>query len=93
MRRRPALAASVLTLGASITAMVGIVALLARDDPSALDDRDGQGRLVEVRIGNDVTDDQARAAVRAWLEDQPDLGQSGALRVVDAPPDTITSPS
>ncbi len=93
MRRRPALAASVLTLGASITAMLGIVALLARDDPAALDDRDGQRRVVEVRIGNDVTDDQARAAVRAWLEDQPDLGQGGALRVVDGPPDTLTSPS
>lgn len=87
------MAASVLTLGASVSAMLGIVALLARDEPAVPDDPDGQRRLVEVRIGNDVTDDQARAAVRAWLEDQPDLGQGGALRVVDAPPDTITSPS
>lgn len=87
------MAASVLTLGASVSAMLGIVALLARDEPAVPDDPDGQRRLVEVRIGNDVTDDEARAAVRAWLEDQPDLGQGGALRVVDAPPDTITSPS
>lgn len=73
--------------------MFGIVAALARDEPAAPDDRGDEERLVEVRIGNDVTDDQARSAIRAWLDDQPDLGHGGALRVVDAPPDTFTSPS
>jgi hypothetical protein len=54
---------------------------------------DAAEQRVEVRIGHDVSESEARAAVRAWLDGQPALGTRAALTVVDAPADTTSSPS
>lgn len=90
--RHPALVARVLTAGMSVAAALGIVAAMARDSqrrpPAA-----PTTRTVEVRIGEDVSDAEARDALRAWLEGQPDLDRDGSLTVVDSPPDTTTAPS
>ncbi len=89
--RHPALVARVLTAGLSVAAALGIVATMARDSqrrPPA-----PTTRSVEVRIGEDVSDAEARAALRSWLEGQPDLDRDGSLTVVDSPPDTTTAPS
>lgn len=92
VRRHPALVARVLTAGFSVAAACGIVAVLARD--SQRESPVGStGRTVEVRIGEDVDGGEARAALRAWLEGQPDLDRGGGLTVVDSPPDTATAPS
>jgi predicted outer membrane lipoprotein len=91
-RRHPARAARVLTAGLSTAAAFGIVAALAYD--SEQDDAAGSpGRSVEVRIGDQVGDDEARRALRAWLEGQPDLDRDGSLRVVDGPADSTSMPS
>jgi predicted outer membrane lipoprotein len=82
----------VLTAGLSTAAAFGIVAALANDS-----DRDGAmdapERTVEVRIGTDVSDDQARRALRSWLEGQPDLDRDDSLTVVDGPADSASLPS
>ena len=91
-RRHPARAARVLTAGLSTAAAFGIVAALAHD--SEQDDMAGSpGRSVEVRVGDQVDDDEARRALRAWLEGQPDLDRDGSLRVVDGPADSTSMPS
>jgi hypothetical protein len=93
VRARPALVACVLTAGASLAATGGLVAIMARsaDDsrPPGVDRR----RTVEVRIGEDVNEDEARSALREWLADQPDVRREGGLTVVDAAPDTVSEPS
>ncbi|MBW3605110.1 MAG: hypothetical protein KY460_09415 [Actinobacteria bacterium] len=90
--RHPAFVARALTAGLSVAAALGVVAVMARDSqhrtaPSST------ARTVEVRIGEDVSDAEARAALRSWLEGQPDLDRDGSLTVVDSPPDTTTAPS
>lgn len=91
-RRHPARAARVLTAGLSTAAAFGIVAAMAhhseQDEPAGSPDRN-----VEVRIGRDVGDDQARRALRAWLEGQPDLDRDDSLTVVDGPADSASMPS
>jgi predicted outer membrane lipoprotein len=82
----------VLTAGLSTAAAFGIVAALAHD--SDTDERPGAPeRTVEVRIGNEVTDDQARRALRTWLEGQPDLDLDDSLTVVEGPADSASLPS
>ena len=90
--RHPALAARVLTAGLSVAAALGIVAALARDSQRTAPQGSSE-RSVEVRIGERVSDAEARASLRAWLEGQPDLDRDGGLTVVDAPPDTTSAPS
>jgi Flp pilus assembly protein TadB len=90
--RHPALVARVLTAGLSLAAALGIVAVMARDSQRRTATA-ATSRTVEVRIGEDVSDAEARAALRAWLEGQPDLDRDGGLTVVDSPPDTTTAPS
>lgn len=91
-RRHPARAARVLTAGLSTAAAFGIVAALAHDGEQ--DEAAGSpGRNVEVRIGDDVGDDEARRALRAWLEGQPDLDRDDSLTVVDGPADSTSLPS
>ena len=90
--RHPALVARVLTAGLSLAAALGIVAAMARDSQRRTVTA-STGRTVEVRIGEDVSDAEARAALRSWLEGQPVLDRDGALTVVDSPPDTTTAPS
>lgn len=81
-----------LTAGLSTAAAFGIVAALAHDSDS--DDAAGSpGSSVEVRIGDQVGDDEARRALRAWLEGQPDLDRDESLRVVDGPADSASMPS
>jgi hypothetical protein len=87
------LLACVLTAGASLAATGGLVAIMARSaDDSGPPDVDRR-RTVEVRIGEDVSEDEARSALREWLAGQPDLGTEGGLTVVDAVPDTVSEPS
>ncbi len=81
-----------LTAGLSAAAAFGIIAVLARDSRRAPPTSSPE-RAVEVRIGEDVTGAEARAALRAWLEGQPDLDREGRLTVVDSPPDTTSAPS
>ncbi|HSJ46173.1 MAG TPA: hypothetical protein VK923_15975 [Euzebyales bacterium] len=81
-----------LTAGLSVAAALGLVAAMARD--SRREAPPGStARTVEVRIGEDVSDAEAREALRSWLEGQPDLDRDGSLTVVDSPPDTTTAPS
>ncbi|MEM7324573.1 MAG: hypothetical protein AAF531_15900 [Actinomycetota bacterium] len=89
--RHPALVARIVTLGASMAAALGLVGLFARNSQQAT--AVDPGRLVEVRIGDEVGDDEARRAVEAWLEGQTDLTTGGDLTVVDLPPDTMSEPS
>lgn len=90
--RHPALVARVVTVGFSAAAAFALVAVMARGST-----RDAQApasqRTVEVRIGRQVDDAEARAALRAWLDGNPDLGGDGSVTVVDAPPDTTSAPS
>ncbi len=92
VRRHPALIARILTVGVSAAATAGIVTLLARSSDRA-EPIEPNDRTIEVRIGNEVGDDEARAALRAWLEGQPDLTDDAELTIVDAPPDTVSAPS
>lgn len=89
--RHPALVARVLTAGLSVATALGIIAAMARDSQRRAPA--SSARTVEVRIGEDVSDAEARAALRSWLEGQPDLDRDGSLTVVDSPPDTTTAPS
>jgi hypothetical protein len=89
--RHPALAARILTLGLSATAALGLVALFARDSQRTAPT--GSTRLVEVRIGDEVDDDEARSALREWLEGRSDLTTEGGLTVVDLPADAVSEPS
>jgi hypothetical protein len=89
--RHPALVSRVLTAGLSVAAALGIVATMARD--SQRREPASTARTVEVRIGEEVSDAEARAALRSWLQGQPDLDRDGSLTVVDSPPDTTTAPS
>jgi hypothetical protein len=89
--RHPALVARVLTAGVSVAAALGIIAAMARDSQRRAPA--STTRTVEIRIGGDVSDTEARAALRSWLEGQPDLDRGGPLTVVDSPPDTTTAPS
>jgi len=82
----------VLAAGLSVTAALAIVAAMARDSQRRAAPA-STGRTVEVRIGEDVSDAEARAALRSWLEGQPHLDRDGSLTVVDSPPDTTTAPS
>jgi hypothetical protein len=82
----------VLTAGLSTAAALGIVAALAHDseqDETARSPR----QSVEVRIGDDVGDEEARRALRAWLEGQPNLDRDDSLTVVSGPADTASMPS
>lgn len=90
--RHPALVARVLTAGLSVAATLGIVAVMARDSQQVTPAGSSE-RTVEVRIGAEVGDAEARESLRAWLEGQPDLDRDGSLTVVDAPPDTTSAPS
>lgn len=90
-RRHPARAARVLTAGLSTAAAFGIVAALAQDSDEA--QAESSSRTVEVRIGEDVGDEQARQAIRDWLRGQPDLGSDEPLTVVEGPADTTTTAS
>jgi hypothetical protein len=90
-RRHPARAARVLTAGLSTAAALSIVAALAQD--SERDDVRSPDQDVEVRIGDGVSDQQARRALQAWLEGQPALDRDDSLRVVDEPADTASMPS
>lgn len=89
--RHSALIARILTAGVSAAAALGIVAWLARDSQEATPD--GAPRLVEVRIGAGVDDDEARRALEAWLEGSPDVTTGAGLAVVDLPADTVSEPS
>lgn len=89
--RHPALAARILTVGLSTATALGIVAVFARDSPRS--SPAGPAPSVEVRIGDEVDDDDARAALRAWLEGRADLTTEGGLTVVDTPADTFSEPS
>ncbi len=89
--RHPALAARIVTFGISVAAALGLVGLFARDGQRAA--TAGPSRSVEVRIGDEVDDDEARRALRAWLDGTADLGTGGDLTVVDLPPDTVSEPS
>lgn len=95
-RRHPALAARIVTAGVSLAATATIVAVLARandrSEPSGPSTRSSE-RSVEVRVGNDVSDDEARAAIRAWLDGRPDLTDGAELTVVDAVADVESTPS
>ena len=84
--------ARVLTAGLSLAAALGIVAAMARDSQRRTAPA-STGRTVEVRIGGEVSDAEARTALRAWLEGQPDIDRDGSLTVVESPPDTTTAPS
>jgi hypothetical protein len=90
--RHPALVARVVTAGLSVAAALGIVAVMARDSQRTTQ-AGSADRTVEVRIGEDVGDAEARESLRAWLKGQPDLDRDGSLTVVDAPPDTTSAPS
>lgn len=90
--RHPALVARVLAAGLSVSAALAIVAAMARDSQRRAAPA-STGRTVEVRIGEDVSDAEARAALRSWLEGQPHLDRDGSLTVVESPPDTTTAPS
>lgn len=90
--RHPALVARVVTAGLSVAAALGIVAVMARDSQRPTP-AGASGRTVEVRIGEDVGDAEARESLRAWLKGQPDLDRDGSLTIVDAPPDTTSAPS
>ncbi|HSK91028.1 MAG TPA: hypothetical protein VK875_06935 [Euzebyales bacterium] len=90
-RRHPAAAARVLTAGLSTAAAFGIVAALAHD--SQRQETTSPDRSVEVRIGEDVDEDQARQAIESWLEGQPSLDRDGSLTVVEGPVDTVSQPS
>ena len=81
-----------MTAGLSTAAAFGIIAALAHD--SERDDTTTSPRQsVEVRIGDDVSDEQARRALQAWLEGQPDLERDDALTVIRAPADSASMPS
>jgi DNA-binding transcriptional regulator YdaS (Cro superfamily) len=84
--------ARVLTAGLSVAAALGIVTAMARDSQRRAVPA-SPARTVEVRIGGEVSDEEARAALRAWLEGRPDLQRDGSVTVVDSPPDTTTAPS
>jgi hypothetical protein len=89
-RRHPARAARVLTAGLSTAAALSIVAALAHDSER---DVRSPGQNVEVRIGDGVSDQQARRALQAWLEGQPSLDRDDSLRVVEGTADTASTPS
>ncbi|MEM9565506.1 MAG: hypothetical protein AAGA93_22980 [Actinomycetota bacterium] len=89
--RHPALVARIVTFGLSVGAALGLVGLFARDGQRPAST--GPPRSVEVRIGDEVDDAEARDALRAWLDGTGDLGTGGDLTVVDLPPDTISEPS
>lgn len=89
--RHPAIAARILTVGLSTAAVIALVALFDRAGERSSPTQ--PARLVEVRIGDDVDDDEARRALQAWLEGDPDLTVGGDLTVVDLPADTESEPS
>jgi hypothetical protein len=92
IRRHPALVARILTAGLSAAAALGIVGAMARGaGPSGA--AVPSDRAVEVRVGNEVDDAEARRAIRAWIERAGDLDTDVPLRVVDAPADTTSAPS
>ncbi|MEM7272413.1 MAG: hypothetical protein AAF547_04975 [Actinomycetota bacterium] len=91
-RPHPALAARILTAGLSTATAFAIIALLARESQRA-PQQDERPRLIEVRIGDGLDDDEARNALRAWLDGRQDLTTAGDLTVVDLPPDIESEPS
>lgn len=90
--RHPALVARVLTAGLSAAAAFAMIAVMGRHSTSDAT-APASERTVEVRIGAEVDEADARAALGAWLEGRPDLARDGAVTIVDAPPDTTSAPS
>jgi predicted outer membrane lipoprotein len=82
----------VLTAGLSTAAAFGIVAALAHDSEQE-DTATSPRESVEVRIGDDVGDEQARRALQAWLEGQPNLDRDDSLTVARGPADSASMPS
>jgi hypothetical protein len=82
----------VLTAGLSAAAAFGVVAALAHDSEQENPARSPRQR-VEVRIGDDVGDEEARRALQAWLEGQPNLDRDDSLTVTSGPADTASMPS
>jgi predicted outer membrane lipoprotein len=82
----------VLTAGLSTAAAFGIVAALAHDSEQEDTARSPRQR-VEVRIGDDVGDEEARRALQTWLQGQPNLDRDDSLTVTSGPADTASQPS
>ncbi|MEM8904341.1 MAG: hypothetical protein AAGF02_11610 [Actinomycetota bacterium] len=87
--RHPALAARILAAGLSTAAVLGIVAVLARDSQRSA--RDDQDPVVEIRV-DAVPDDELRSSLAEWLEGRPALTDDW-VDVVDVPADTASEPS
>lgn len=90
--KHPAAAARVVTVGLAVSGFFAMVAAFARSSPSDAPD-DSSPRRIEVRVGDDVDTAELRTALETWLAGDPDVDRDGGLRVVEAPPDTATTPS